>query len=236
VVSLAGLQPGVRVLDLATGTGNAALLAVHSAAVVTGVDAAPRLIEVARERAATEGVKASFVVGDVLVLAFEDGAFDIVLSVLGVIFASDARRAFEEMIRVLRADVRALISVWVPAGPIDAMVGTFAHAIATATGSGPNRFAWQDPKAVGEFAARHNAEIRVHEGVLRVTAASPGAYFQANEQQHPMSVARRPLLEGAGTYREVRARALDILREGNEDPQALRVSSPYRVIEVRKPG
>jgi SAM-dependent methyltransferase len=226
----------VRVLDLATGTGNAALLAARSCASVTGLDGAARLIEVARSRAATEGVDASFVVGDVVSLPFEDGAFDIALSVFGLIFASDAGLAFDEMIRVLRPDGRALVSAWVPAGPIDAVAGTFGRAIAAATGSAPKRFAWHDPDAVAQLAAPYHARVCVHDGVLRITAASPEAYFEANELQHPMSVAGRPLLEAAGTYDEARARALTILREGNEDPQAFLVSSPYRVIEVRKPG
>lgn len=64
VVSLAELQPGERVLDLATGTGNAALLAARAGAVVTGVDAAPRLIDVARDRAEGEALDASFVGGN----------------------------------------------------------------------------------------------------------------------------------------------------------------------------
>jgi SAM-dependent methyltransferase len=234
VVSLAGLRPGERVVDLATGTGNAALLAARIGAVVTGLDAAPRLIDVARERAAGEGVQASFVVGDVAALPFGDGSFDVALSVFGLIFAADPSRAFAEMIRVLRADGRALLSVWVPAGPIDAMVGTFGRAVAAATGSTPNRFAWHDSEAVGELAVRHGAHVRVHDGLLRITAESPEAYFAANERSHPMSVAGRPVLEHAGSYSQVRQRALAILREGNEDPEGFRVSSPYRIIEVSR--
>jgi SAM-dependent methyltransferase len=234
VVSLAGLRPGERVVDLATGTGNAALLAARIGAVVTGLDAAPRLIDVARERASGEDVQASFVVGDIGALPFDDRAFDVALSVFGLIFAADPSRAFAEMIRVLDADGRALLSVWVPAGPIDAMVGTFGRAIAAATGSTPNRFAWHDSQAVVELAARHGAHVHVHDGLLKITAESPEAYFAANEQLHPMSIAGRPVLERAGSYRQVRDQALAILREGNEDPQAFRVSSPYRIIEVHR--
>lgn len=234
VVLLAGLRPSERVVDLATGTGNAALLAARSGALVTGLDAAPRLIDVARERAEREGVEASFLVGDIGALPFDDGAFDVALSVFGLIFAGDASRAFAEMIRVLGADGRALLSVWVPAGPIDAMVGAFGRAMAVATGSTPNRFPWHDPDAVGELAARHNTGVRVHDGVLSITAESAEAYFAASEQLHPMSVAGRPILERAGRYSQVREQALAILREGNEDPAAFRVSSPYRVIEVRR--
>ena len=184
--------------------------------------------------AAGEGVQASFVVGDVAALPFGDGSFDVALSVFGLIFAADPSRAFAEMIRVLRADGRALLSVWVPAGPIDAMVGTFGRAVAAATGSTPNRFAWHDSEAVGELAVRHGAHVRVHDGLLRITAESPEAYFAANERSHPMSVAGRPVLEHAGSYSQVRQRALAILREGNEDPEGFRVSSPYRIIEVSR--
>jgi SAM-dependent methyltransferase len=234
VVSLARLLPGERVVDLATGTGNAALLAARTGAVVTGLDAAPRLLDVARERAARAGVQASFVVGDISALPFEDGSFDVALSVFGLIFASDPSRAFAEMMRVLQPDGRALLSVWVPAGPIDAMVGTFGRAMAAATGSAPDRFPWHDSETVGELAARHGARVRIHDGALRITAESPEAYFAATERSHPMSVAGRPVLERAGSYSEVREQALAVLREGNEDPTAFRVSSPYRVIEVRR--
>ena len=154
----------------------------------------------------------------------------------GLIFAADASRAFGEMIRVLGPAGRALFSTWVPAGPIDAMVATFGRAVATATGRRPRRFAWHDADAVGELEARHRAHIQIHDGLLRITAASPEAYLEANEAQHPVSVAGRPVLERAGTYRQVRHEALRILRQGNEDPQAFRVFSPYRVIEVHRTG
>lgn len=233
VVSLAALRPGERVVDLATGTGNAALLAARVGAAVTGLDLAPRLIDVARKRAAGEGVEASFVVGDMGALPFADATFDVALSVFGLIFADEPSRAFVETVRVLRPDGRALLSVWVPAGPIDAVVGTFGRAMAAATGTAPDRFAWHDPEAVGALAARHGTQVRFHDDVLSITAESPEAYFAANEQRHPMIVAGRPVLERAGAYRHVREQALATLREGNEDPGAFRVSSPYRLIEIR---
>ena len=121
---------------------------------------------------------------------------------------------------MLRPGGRALVSAWVPAGPIDAMVGVFGQALADATGRAPRRFAWHDVVAVRELAARHGARVLLHEGELAISAESPEAYFQASEHQHPMSVAGRPVLEQAGTYAEVRERALSVLREGNEDPQA----------------
>src|SRR5579859_7406840 len=234
VVSLAAPAPGEQVLDLATGTGNAALLAARRGAAVTGLDAAARLIDVARDRAEAAGLRASFVVGDLQALPFDDGSFDVILSVFGLIFAPDAARAFSELVRALGPGGRAYASAWVPAGPIDAMVGVFARALADAVGPGPARFPWHDPGPVAELAARHGADVAFQEGRLRIAAESPEAYLAVN-RDHPMSVAARPVLERAGTARAVQERALAILREGNEDPDGFQITSPYRVIEVR-PG
>jgi SAM-dependent methyltransferase len=236
VVELAGCKAGERVVDLATGTGNAALRATRAGAVVTGIDGAPRLIDVARDRAAAAGLDASFVVGDFQALPFDDGSFDVALSVFGLIFATQPSRAFEEMIRVLGPGGRAVISAWVPAGPIDSALGTLGRAVAAATGSSRDRFAWHDPAAVGELAARHRAQLELHEGQLPITAASAEACVERNAERSPMGVAGRAVLERAGTWEDVRRQVITILREANEDPCAFRVTSPYRVFAVRKLG
>src|SRR3954468_7090513 len=58
------IKPGMRVLDVACGTGNLAIPAAKRGAAVTGVDIAPNLVQQARERAAAEGVPATFDEGD----------------------------------------------------------------------------------------------------------------------------------------------------------------------------
>ncbi|MEA2533693.1 MAG: hypothetical protein QOJ93_1504 [Actinomycetota bacterium] len=237
VVELAQVTAGERVLDVACGTGNAALLAAGAGGVVNGLDAAPRLIEVARTRAAAAGLDASFAVGDLHDLGFENETFDVVLSVFGVIFAADPERAVAEIIRVLRPGGRALLSVWVPAGAINAMVGAFMGAVAAATGlKGGPRFAWDDPQAVGEVAARHGADVDVVEGAIEFVAESPEAYLAANEAHHPMSIAGGAVLQQAGTAAATREQALRILRDGNEDSHGFRVTSNYLVLQIRRPA
>ena len=132
VVELAELHPGECVLDLGCGTGNAALLAARAGAAVTGIDPASRLLEIARERLAADGLDGSFVVGDAQALPFRDGEFDAVLSVFGVIFAVDAERALSEAIRVLKPTGRMLISVWLPGGGVDPMTEVLVKAIGAA--------------------------------------------------------------------------------------------------------
>jgi SAM-dependent methyltransferase len=235
VVSLAGVKAGERVLDIATGTGNGALVAARAGATTTGIDAAPRLIELARQRAASEGLIASFQVGDLHGLPFAAESFDCVISVFGIIFATDPGRAAAECMRVLARGGRGLISVWVPAGPIDAMIGVFMRAVAQATGSQPNRFAWHDEDAVARLFAPYGVELGWHEGAVQCTAGSPEEYLDRG-RSHPMSVAMMPLLEHAGAATRTYEEALAALRAGNESADAFRVTSPYRVIEIRRPS
>jgi len=236
VVALAGLASGETVLDLACGTGNAAIEAARAGAQVTGLDAAPRLVDVARARAAAAGVPATFVVGDAQELPFADASFQCVLSVFGVIFVPDPPRAIAEIVRVLEPGGRALVSAWRPEGPVQAMVGVLARGVAAAGGPRRTPFPWHDPDAVREVAAAHGAHVEAEDGRLVVAGASPEAYFADGEAYHPMSVAARPLIERAGTYPALREEAIAALRAGNEDPEAFRATSPYRVLRITRPG
>lgn len=233
VVERAAIAPGERVLDVACGTGNAALLAAAAGARVTGLDSAARLIDVARARAAADGADAEFAVGDALALPFADGAFDAVVSVFGVIFVPDPARAIAEILRVLAPGGRAVLSAWVPEGAIDAMLGVFGRGLVAAGGPSRPRFPWHEPDAVRELAAPLGATVDAEDGRLTIVAESPEAYFAIGETYHPMSLAGRPLLDRAGSYAALREEAIGALRAGNEDPAGFRVTSPYRVIRLR---
>ena len=116
LVSAVDVRPGERVLDVACGSGNAALAAAHRHAEVVGLDYVPALIERARKRAEAEGSTVDFRVGDAQALPFEDHAFDVVLSVFGVIFAPDQERAMAELLRVTRPGGRIALATWMPEG------------------------------------------------------------------------------------------------------------------------
>src|SRR4051794_4298860 len=236
VVALAGIARGERVLDVACGTGNAAIEAARLGAQVTGLDAARRLIGVAEARAAAAGVEAAFVVGDAQDIPFADGAFDCVVSVFGVIFVPDPPRAIAEILRVLAPGGRALVSAWRPEGPVNAMVGVLARGVAEAGGPRRTPFAWHDRASVRELVAPHGATVEAEDGGLVIAGASPEAYFADGETYHPMSVTARPLLERAGTYPALREQAIAALRAGNEDPAGFRATSPYRVLRISRPA
>ena len=109
-------RPGSRVLDVACGTGNAALVAARRYCEVTGIDFVPSFVERAMVRAAAEGTPIDFRVGDAQALPFPDGGFDAVLSVFGVMFAPDQERAAGELLRVCRSKGRIGLSCWTPEG------------------------------------------------------------------------------------------------------------------------
>ncbi len=101
VVERAGAEAGMRVLDVACGTGNAAMPAARAGARVTGLDLVPELLEAGREKARAAGLEIEWVEGDAEELPFEDGAFDRVFSTFGHMFAPRHRRVADEMARFL---------------------------------------------------------------------------------------------------------------------------------------
>jgi ubiquinone/menaquinone biosynthesis C-methylase UbiE len=121
VVSRAGIEPGMKVLDVACGTGNATIPAAKLGARVTGLDFSPGLIAIARERGAECGVEIEWIEGDAQALPFDDDSFDRVISAIGHMFAPDHQRTADEMRRVCRPNGRIAIACWVPEGNIGGM-------------------------------------------------------------------------------------------------------------------
>ena len=234
VVAQAALAHGDEVLDPACGTGNAALLAAARGARVIGVDSASRLLAVARERARAEGLEIDFREGDLLALPVRDAAADVVLSVFGVTYAGDPAAAINELGRVLRPAGRALISAWVPAGPIAAMIAALGGIVGRVTGSPtPQRFAWFDEAQVCRIASDAGLALTsMTAGELEIRDSSPDAYV-AGGQELPMALAVAPVLERAGAEAEARDAMTEVLRDGNEDPGAFLIHSPYVVHELR---
>lgn len=118
IVRRLGIGAGDRVLDVACGTGNAAIPAAASAAEVVGVDLTPEMLEVARRRAADAGVDVEWVEGDAEELPYADGEFDAVLSTFGVQFAPRHEVVADELSRVLRPGGRLGLVAWTPEGAI----------------------------------------------------------------------------------------------------------------------
>lgn len=124
VVRRIGVAPGEAVLDVACGTGNAALRAAQAGGSVTGVDLTPELFVAGRALAAEAGVSIDFVEGDAEELPVADGAFDVVLSVMGCMFAPRHRVTAGELARALRPGGRLCVTAWTPDGEIGRLFRT----------------------------------------------------------------------------------------------------------------
>jgi len=118
---------GEHVLDVACGSGTAALVAARRYCDVTGIDYVPELIECARKRAEVEGLEAEFEVGDAQALPFSGAAFDVLLSVYGVQFAPDQEKAAAEMLRVCRPGARIALATPHPDGWSGDLFAAIAH-------------------------------------------------------------------------------------------------------------
>ena len=120
IVAAAQVQPGMRVLDIACGTGEPAIslaAALAGDGEVVGVDISPAPLKIAEERAKQRSLpNVIFRQADAHDLSFADSSFDCITSRLGVMFFSDLPRALSEMHRVLKPAGRAILLVW---GPMD---------------------------------------------------------------------------------------------------------------------
>lgn len=115
------IKPGTRMLDLACGAGQIAIPAAKAGVKVTGVDLAANLVAQASARAAAEGVQIRFEEGDAEALAFPDGSFDMVVSLIGAMFAPRPELVASEMLRVCRPGGRIVMANWTPQGFVGQM-------------------------------------------------------------------------------------------------------------------
>jgi len=116
LVAATGVRRGDRVLDVAAGTGNAAVPAALTGADVVASDLTPELFPAGREFAARAGAEPAWEEGDAEALPYADGSFDVVLSCVGVMFAPHHRQAADELVRVCRPGGRIGLISWTPEG------------------------------------------------------------------------------------------------------------------------
>jgi ubiquinone/menaquinone biosynthesis C-methylase UbiE len=121
VVEAIGPRSGQRWLDVACGAGHVAELAAGGGATVTGIDISPRLVQVAKERAAAGGFDIDYRLGDAEhLVGIDDASFDVVSSSVGVIFAPDQEQAAHELARVVRPGGRLVLTAWTREGSVAA--------------------------------------------------------------------------------------------------------------------
>ena len=166
----AGVGPGMRVLDVGAGTGNASIPAAQTGAEVVASDLTPELLEAGRGQVSDNSLKIDWVEADAENLQFEDESFDVVMSCIGAMFAPHHQKVADELVRVTRPGGKIAMLNWTPEGMIGGLfrtMGPFAPP--------PPPGATPPPKWGGEDHVKQlfGDRVELHtlqRGVLEVTA------------------------------------------------------------------
>lgn len=141
-----GVKPGAKLLDVACGAGQLALIAARAGAQVTGSDIAPNWIEKAKARATEEKLSVQFEEGDAEALPYQAGQFDVVVSLIGAMFAPRPELVAAELTRVCKPGGMIAMANWTAEGFVGQMFKTIAKHIAP---SGmPSPVLWGDEATV----------------------------------------------------------------------------------------
>lgn len=182
-VSGLGIAPGVRVLDVATGTGNLAIPMARGGADVTGVDIATNLLAQARARAVEESLAITFDEGDAEQMPYGDCSFDCVVTMFGAMFAPRPERVAAEMARVLKPGGRLAMANWTP-GSFTGQMFKVGARYNTAPSRVPPPVLWGDEASVRERLAPFFDEIETKvvpiDFDLPMDAAGTVAFFRKN--------------------------------------------------------
>ncbi|MFN2615510.1 MAG: class I SAM-dependent methyltransferase [Thermoleophilaceae bacterium] len=229
LVERTGVEPGMELLDVATGTGNVALPAAQAGARVTGLDLVPELLDVARERGADLGLELDWVVGDAERLPFEDDSFDRVLSVFGAMFAPDHRRTADELLRVCRPGGAIGMCNWTP----DGTGGELLRTVASYVGAPPEPPAqWGTEEHFQELLGGRASEVELGRRFVEFREESADSWVDFMEESFGPFVSARATL--GERWPELRSELVRLFEQANESSNGkLAFKQEYLLAVVR---
>ncbi|HEX4186518.1 MAG TPA: methyltransferase domain-containing protein [Solirubrobacteraceae bacterium] len=232
----AGAQSGIRMLDVATGSGNVALAGARAGAEVTGLDLTPELLEAARGRAADAGLDVRFVEGDAEELPFETDSFDVVTSCFGVMFAPRHEQAAAELARVARPGGTVAVTAWTP----DGLVGRTFEIVSSFMPPPPGLHApvsWGTEEHVRELFAASGADVSFERRTVTFSHESAEGWLDYDERILGPAIMTKAALEPQGRYGELREAMLDLYRGANEaEDGTFSIQAEYLLSVARLPG
>lgn len=229
------IAPGSRLLDVGCGAGQIALIAARNGVRATGCDIAVNWLEQARARAAAEGLQVDFGEGDAEALPYPDGAFDIVTSLFGAMFAPRPDLVAAELTRVCRPGGLIAMANWTPSGFIGQMFRAVAAYIAPA--NMPSPVLWGQEATVRRRFAKGIADLKCTRRLYRFEYPFPPEevveFYRANYGLVGRAFAA---LDDAG-HAKLRADLVRLWSAHNQaGPDTTRVDSEYlEVIAIREP-
>jgi len=190
LVDAVGVRRGERVLDVAAGTGNASVPAALAGAEVVASDLTPELFDAGRAYAARHGVTLTWDQGDAEQLPYPDGAFDVVISSVGAMFAPRHQRTADELVRVSRPGGRIGLLAWTPTGFIGQMFTTMKpYAPPPPPGAQPPPL-WGDENHVRALLGDRVTGVTARRGTVTIDGfASPQAWLERWKQVYGPTIA-----------------------------------------------
>jgi SAM-dependent methyltransferase len=202
IVRRLGVRPGEDVLDVACGTGNAAIPAAQAGGRVVGIDLTPELFAAARNRAASARVVIDWIEGDAEALPFADARFDVVISTFGVMFAPDHETAAAELVRVLRPGGRLGLCSWTPEGNVGEFFALIAAHVPPPPGLPPTL--WGSEDHVRDLFARAGLDLSFERELATLRFDSIEQAVALYETKFGPVVKARELLEPTGRWAAMR--------------------------------
>lgn len=215
-VDMASVAAGDHVVDVACGTGNAAVLAALRGARVVGVDFEPALLGVAEQRAAQLGLDVQWVQGDLAALPLPDRSADVVLSIFGVMYAADHVIAAGELARVARAESRIVLASWLPGSVMPAMGQVLSGYLPSPPASSGPPSRWGDSAELSTLLASCGLWLtatRRERIILAFLDAEAAVDFLVDTAGHVVSHRQRLVAEGR--WDAFRCELLDFVRGQN---------------------
>ncbi len=233
VADAAGIEPGMTVLDVATGTGNAAIRAAAAGSQVVGLDITPELFDDARRREALAGVSVEWVEGDAEALPFEDESFDRVLSTFGVMFAADHEVAAAELVRTCRPGGTIVLANWTPGSFMGRLFATVAGHLPAGSEAGAAPTMWGDEAYLrGLLGGR--MLLAIERRTIDVALAAPGETADDFEARFGPMLLARELLD-ADRYAELAAELRALVGDAPGEDGARRIASEYLLVAGLRP-
>jgi SAM-dependent methyltransferase len=200
IVHRLAVTPGDDVIDVACGTGNAALRAAQAGATVVGVDLTPELLDEGARLAEQIGVEVRWVEGDAEALPVEDASFDVVVSVFGCMFAPRHRIAAAELARVLRPGGRLAVCAWTPDGAMGEFFRTLGGHLPPPPDFVQPPLLWGSEEHVSELFADTGVEVEFARELIEFPRMSIDEEIEfATSKFGPLILARR-MLEPQGRW------------------------------------
>lgn len=235
VVAHADIQPGVAVLDIACGTGNATVPAALAGGRCTGVDLTPELFDAARRNAAAAGVDIEWVQGDAESLPFDDGSFDRVLSTFGIMFAPRHDTAAAELARVMAPGSTAVVASWGPYGVKGEMFLMVAKRMPPPPSYAQPPIHWGDEEYVHALLEPHGLDVSTQRQVVDFSGDSVEEIVATMETYFgPWKMAQAALGDG---WAELRGELIDLYgRYSRNVDGRVAASAEYLMVIAKKPA